>query len=129
MMSGSFGHPTLQEGLDIRLEESARVGVSRGWNGPSYALAFSNDELEPPGVGHTYSQHGDRSFLDLKFHTRSRSRFAVIFREAAQYRAAIGNIQVMRPVVSHQHEAFLEVHGVELREAAADFQAILNQHG
>src|SRR3954452_23117903 len=129
MMSGSFGYPTLQESPDLRLEESSRIGIPRWRNRPSDTLALTNDELKSPGAGHTYSQHGDRSFLDLKFHTRSRSRFAVIFREAAQYRAAIGNIEVMRPVVSHQHKTFLEVHRVKLRKTAADLYAILNQHG
>src|SRR3954452_19313380 len=129
MMSGSFGYPTLQESPDLRLEESSRIGIPRWRNRTSYTLALTNDELKSPGPGHTYSQHGDRSFLDLKFHTRSRSRFAVILRNAAQYRAAIGNIEVVRPVVSHQHESFLEVHRVELSKAAADLQAILNQHG
>src|SRR3982751_7149880 len=124
MMGGSFGHPPLQECLNVGLEESSCVGIACRWNRPSHAFALSNDELEPACVGHTNSQHCDGSFLDLKFHACSRPWLAVILCQAAQYRAAIRDVQMMRPIVPYQHKSFLKVDRMELSKAAADLQTI-----
>ena len=58
-----------------------------------------------------------------------RARLAVVLQQAAQHRLAVGDVEVVRPVVADQHEALAEVDRVELGEAAADVQPVHDQHG
>jgi len=52
----------------------------------------------------------------------------VVLRQAAQDRLALGNVDMVRPVMPNQNEALVEIDRMELGEAASDIQAIHYQH-
>ena len=53
----------------------------------------------------------------------------MVLRQAAQDRSAVGNVDMMRAIVTDQHKALVEVNGMELSKAAPAVQAIHDQHG
>ncbi len=48
MVGRSLGHPALEEGADVRLEDAMGVGVACRWDGASFRDASAMTNLNPP---------------------------------------------------------------------------------
>src|SRR5690606_31381173 len=129
VMRRTFLHPLLQESSRVRFEESAGVGVTRRGYRASHRHPFGNNKLEFPLVRRADTQHGNRTFFDLELNACTETRFSVILLQTSQYRLALGDGHIVRPVMPYENEILFEVHGVEFRKTSSDTKPIHDKHG
>ena len=101
VMRRALGDPPFQKSTNIGLEIPARVRVAGRRDRTAYALTFRHNKLELSVHADRQTQHRDRALLDLEFNTGPGTRFTVVLRQAAQDRLALGDVNVVRAVVSH----------------------------
>ena len=104
------------------------VRVAGGRDGAGERLALGHHELERAVGLDADRHHRDRALLDVELHARALPGLAVVLLERAQDRLLRRDVQVVRAVVAHEHRVALEVDRVELREAAADVEAVEDHH-
>ena len=91
-------------------------------------LSFSDNEFKVTVRVLSNAQHCNRSLFKLKFNRGAAPLLAVIFKQTAHNRLALGNFDMVRTVVAYKDTVFVKIKGMKLRKAAAYSQPIHNEH-
>ena len=119
--------PALEELGGPVPEAQAAVGVADPERLAGDRLALGRQQLQPPvrGLGAADDRH--RPVADLELDAQAGAALAVVELERAQRRLLLGDRDVARPVVAHQHEVLVEVERVVLGVGAAGAEPVEDQ--
>ena len=96
--------------------------------GPCDRLALGGDQLQPAVGGLRDAEDRHRPAPHLELDREPGARLAVVELERAQHGPLVGDRDVARAVVAHQHELLVEVERVELGVGAARAEPVHQQH-
>src|SRR5687768_3795726 len=128
MVRRAFRDPALEKRPHVGTEKAASVGVAGRGDWAVHTFTLGDDELEFALRRDADAEHRDRAFLDLELNARAATGLTVVLDQAAQHGLSVGDVEVMRAVVADQYKTFAEIDRVKLGEAAANTEAIHDQH-
>src|ERR1035441_3260273 len=128
MMRGAFHAPAVDEVDHAAFELDPAVGIADLQHRSGNALAFGRQELEPAIGGLRQGQQRHRPQFYVRLDADSVAALAMVQAEPAQDWFALSDAEMEWPVVAHEEEVLIKVHGIELRIAAAATQQVEHLH-